>query len=142
MVKIFIQRIYSFKQNVNNSFKEFIHSKKMKMIHSKKIFIQVKNGLSPRAKFGRRRLSLFLISYLLLAKRFLPRFSSFILICSQPPLSLPLPAKIARKPRSPKLSPPFVTRCGCARLTVKHWLFLHRRIHRKMAEKLKRAESD
>ena len=57
-----------------------------------------------------------------------------------PPLSLPLPAKIARKPRSPKLSPPFVTRCGCARLTVKHWLFLHRRIHRKMAEKLKRAE--
>ena len=76
-IKIFIQRIYSFKQNANNSFKEFIHSKKIqnylfkefihskkiqnysfkesfhskksKIIHSKKIFIQVKNGLSPRA---------------------------------------------------------------------------------------------
>ena len=27
-VEIFIQRIYSFKQNANNSFKEFIHSTK------------------------------------------------------------------------------------------------------------------
>ena len=33
----------------NYSFKESIHSKKSKIIHSKKIFIQVKNGLSPRA---------------------------------------------------------------------------------------------
>ena len=37
------------KKNAKYSFKEFIHSKKMKIIHSKKIFIQVKNGLSPRA---------------------------------------------------------------------------------------------
>ena len=42
-VKIFIQRIYSFKKSSKNSFKEFIHSRKMKVIHSKKIFIQVKN---------------------------------------------------------------------------------------------------
>ena len=53
-VKIFIQRIYSFKKNEKNSFKEFIHSRKMKIIHSKKIFIQVKNGLSPRAISGGR----------------------------------------------------------------------------------------
>ena len=36
-VKIFSQRIYSFKQNANNSFKEFIHSKKKSLkenIHS------------------------------------------------------------------------------------------------------------
>ena len=51
-VKIFIQQIYSFKKNAKYSFKEFIHSTKMKIIHSKKIFIQVKNGLSPRATPG------------------------------------------------------------------------------------------
>ena len=49
---------YSFKDFIhskkiqNNSFKKFIHSRKSKIIHSKKIFIQVKNGLSPMAKFN------------------------------------------------------------------------------------------
>ena len=50
VVKIFIQQIYSLKKNAKYSFKEFIHSTKMKFIHSKKIFIQEKNGLSPRAR--------------------------------------------------------------------------------------------
>ena len=59
-VKIFIQWIYSFKKNAKYSFKEVIHSKKMKIIHSKKIFIQVKNGLSPRA--SRVRSSSFIAS--------------------------------------------------------------------------------
>ena len=49
--KIFIQRIHSFKKNKNYSLKEFIHSIKSRIIHSKDIFIQVKNGLSPRATF-------------------------------------------------------------------------------------------
>ena len=64
-----VQQKYSFKKfihskkHANYSFKEFIHSKKIqnysfkKFIHSKKIqnylfkkiFIQMKNGLSPRA---------------------------------------------------------------------------------------------
>ena len=50
---------YSFKDFIhskkiqNNSFKKFIHSRKSKIIHSKKIFIQVKNGLSPMARWGR-----------------------------------------------------------------------------------------
>ena len=48
-VKIFIQRIYSFKKSAKCSFNEFIHKQKKKIIHSKKIFIKVKNGLSPRA---------------------------------------------------------------------------------------------
>ena len=58
--KIFIQRIYSFKKDPKLSIQR-IHSFKkdpklfiqriysFKIIHSKKIFIQVKNGLSPRA---------------------------------------------------------------------------------------------
>ena len=47
---------YSFKEFIQpkktqkKSFKDFINSIKMEIIHSKKIFIQVKNGLSPRAK--------------------------------------------------------------------------------------------
>ena len=49
---------YSFKEFIhskkiqNYSFKKFIHSRKSKIIHSKKIFIQMKNGLSPRASLG------------------------------------------------------------------------------------------
>ena len=45
---LFKEFIHS-KKIQNYSFKESIHSKKSKIIHSKKIFIQVKNGLSPRA---------------------------------------------------------------------------------------------
>ena len=54
-----VQQNYSFKEFIhskkiqNYSFKKFIHSRKSKIIHSKKIFIQVKNGLSPRASDGR-----------------------------------------------------------------------------------------
>ena len=46
---------YSFKEYIHSTkkenypFKEFIHSIQSKIVHSKKIFIQVKNGLSPRA---------------------------------------------------------------------------------------------
>ena len=49
---------YSFKDFIhskkiqNNSFKKFIHSRKSKIIHSKKLFIQMKNGLLPRAIRG------------------------------------------------------------------------------------------
>ena len=61
-LKLFILRIYLFKKIENYSFKnlfiqknpklfinKFIYSKKSEIIHSKKIFIQMKNGLSPRA---------------------------------------------------------------------------------------------
>ena len=48
--KLFIQRFHTFKKIQNNSFKKFIDSRKSKIIHSNKIFVQVKNGLSPRAR--------------------------------------------------------------------------------------------
>ena len=51
-VKIFIQRIYSFKKNAKYSFKEFIHSNKTQIIHSKNLFIKKKWKLFIQRKYS------------------------------------------------------------------------------------------
>ena len=51
--------------------------------------------------------------------------ASLLLFPSYPllPLKIPPSPKLSEKARSPKLSPPFVTRRGRARWAGKHWLF-------------------